>query len=36
VAGRYATYTKRVYSTLPDIVDFLRDPVLKLKRVREI
>ena len=36
VAGRYATYTKRVYSTLPDIVDFLRDPVLKLKRVKEI
>jgi len=36
VAGRYATYTNRVYSTLPEIVDFLRDPALNLKRVREI
>ena len=36
VAGRYATYAKRVYSTLPEIVDFLRDPAVKLKRVREI
>lgn len=36
VAGRYVTYAKRVYSTLPEIVDFLRDPALKLKRVREI
>jgi sugar/nucleoside kinase (ribokinase family) len=36
VAGRYATHTKRVYSSLPDIVDFLRDPAIKLKRVREI
>jgi sugar/nucleoside kinase (ribokinase family) len=35
VAGRYATYTKRVYSTLPDIMDFLRDPALKLKRFKK-
>ena len=36
VAGRYATYTKRVYSTVPEIVDFLRDPALKLKRVTDL
>ncbi len=36
VAGRYATHTKRVYSTLPDIVNFLRDPTLKLKQVRDM
>lgn len=36
VAGRYATHAKRVYSTLLEIVDFLKDPALKLKRVRGI
>lgn len=35
VAGRYATHAKRVYSRLPDIVDFLREPALKLKKVNE-
>jgi len=36
VAGRYSMNTKRVYSTLQEIVSFLRDPALKLKRVTEI
>jgi sugar/nucleoside kinase (ribokinase family) len=35
VAGRYATFAKRVYSTVPEIMGFLRKPALKLKRIRE-
>ncbi len=36
VAGRYASYSKRVYSTVSDIADFLTDPALRLKRVRDL
>jgi sugar/nucleoside kinase (ribokinase family) len=36
VAGRYVSNPKRVYSTLPEVVGFLNDSTLRLKRIRTI
>jgi sugar/nucleoside kinase (ribokinase family) len=36
VAGRYASNPQRVYSTIREIADFLKDSTLRLKRIRQI
>jgi sugar/nucleoside kinase (ribokinase family) len=35
VAGRYASNSQRVYSTIMDMVKFLKNPALRLKRIKE-
>lgn len=36
VAGRYVSNSNRAYPTIREVVDFLKDPTLKLNRTRQI